>query len=408
MNNIALKKLTSNAGAMMLSQFAVALMPLLLTPYLARIFGVREYGIYAFGLSFIQISVICTDYGFGLSAVYKIAKVQNNMNKVREVVGAVYTCKILICILAVIVLCLYPLIQPSYSDEYAFFCILSLAVIGQTLQPVWLFLGLERMWKITAYVVASRVSYLVLTLLFVKSQDDLELAAFFNGGTQLLAAILGLYFVYKAGAWPKWVSFKYVYNIFRSSTEYFGSQISITMYGQGAVFFLGTFATPSQVATYSVAEQFYRGATAIYMPLTSALYPSMAKSRDVSFFKKVFSISVLIALLGVSIGLIFGDWIIGFVFGKAYSDSYKVLVIFMFAIAAAIPSMLLGYPFLGAMGNEKAANRSVILGGVIQVFAFLVLYSVGIFSTVAVVSTVLLAEICVLSWRAKFAFPYFK
>jgi PST family polysaccharide transporter len=408
MKNSKIKKITSNAGAMVLSQFAVALMPLLLTPYLARVLGKDIYGLYAFGLSFIQIAVIFTDCGFSMSAVYRISRTNGDMEETRRIAGAVLTCKILICIFAVLILCVYPIFQPNYNDEKIFFVILAIAVIGMTLQPIWLFQGLERMWKVTAYVVASRVSYLVLTLIFVNGPDDFELAAFFNGITQLLAAVLGLYFVYKIGAWPKWVSFKYVFEIFKSTMEYFYSQLSIAIYGAGAVFFLGTFSTPAQVANYSVAEQFYRGAIAVYMPVTAALYPTMARYRDVLFFKKIFKLALLLAIIGIIVGFLSGGWLIRFIFGQQYTNSVCVFLIFMLALVAAIPSHLLGYPLLGAMGNEKAANRSIIFGGFVQLAGFFFLYTNGYLSAVAVVSTVLATEVCVLCWRVKCSIPYFR
>jgi PST family polysaccharide transporter len=408
MESTTLKKISGNAGAMLVSQLALALLPLLLTPYLARTLGIENYGLYAFGLSFIQIAAIFTDYGFGLSAVYKIARADGDINEIKRISGAVFACKILICVLAVLFISLYPFLHQGYADKKVYFWILSLSVIGITLQPVWLFQGLERMWKVTAYIVVSRLSYVFLTLIFVKSQADLEYAALFNGVTHILAAGLGLYFVYKAGMWPKWSNIRYVSDVFKSSTEYFWSRIAVAIYGVGAVFFLGTFSTPMQVATYSVAEQFYRAAIAVYVPVTSALYPHMARHRDVLFFKKIFKIALVIALTGIVIGVLCGGWFIELIFGKTYASSEGVFLIFMFALAAAIPSILLGYPFLGAMGNATAANRSVLLAGVVQVIAMGVLYFLGCFSALAVVTTVLMAEICVFLYRIKYAIPYFR
>lgn len=408
MKDAALKKISSNAGAMLVSQSALALMPLLLTPYLARTLGVENYGLYAFGLSFIQIAVIFTDYGFGLSAVYKIARADSNIKDIQKIAGAVYVCKILICVFAVAFLFLYPFLQHNYADKKVYFWLLSLSVIGITLQPAWLFQGLERMWKVTASVLASRLSYVAMTLIFVKKQDDLECAALINGGTHLLAAGLGFYFVYKADAWPRWSSIRYAYDMFKSSTEYFWSRIAVAVYGTGAVFFLGVFSTPAQVATYSVAEQFYRAAIAVYVPITTALYPHMARYRDVNFFKKIFQIALLLALAGILIGIFSGEWLIKLFFGDVYASSGDVFLIFMFALAAAIPSILLGYPFLGAMGNATAANRSVLFGGAFQLAALAALYSLGLFSALAVVSAVLIAEVSVFLYRIRYAIPYFR
>lgn len=393
---------------MLVSQLALALLPVLLTPYLARTLGMKNYGLYAFGLSFIQIAVVLTDYGFSLSAVYKIARADGDMEEIKKIIGAVYICKILICIFAVALLFLYPFLRHDYINKSVYFWILSLSVIGMTLQPLWVFQGLERMWKVTASVVVSRLSYVVLTLILVKNQDDLECAALINGGSHLLAATLGAYFIYRAGVWPKRSSIRYVSDIFKYSTEYFGSRIAVVIYSAGAVFFLGTFSTPSQVATYSVAEQFYRAGVAVYSPITAVLYPYMARCRDVNFFKKIFQIALFSALLGVIISVFLGGWLISLIFGDVYMSSKNVLLVLVITLAVAIPSILLGYPFLGAMGNAEAANRSVFIAGVFQVIAFFILYFFGLFSALAVASTVFIAETTVFLYRIKHAIPYFK
>jgi len=219
---------------------------------------------------------------------------------------------------------------------------------------------------------------------------------------------VALAFVRRTGYWPIWPGLGYTRGVLRSSTGYFWSRLAVVTYGAGAILFLGTFSTPSQVALYSVAEQFYRGALAVYAPVTQALYPHMARYRDVALFKKLFKLSIALAIVGILIGLIAGQWLIGFIFGHDYEQSYAVFLVFMLALAAAIPSILLGYPFLGAMGNPTAANRSVLFAGLVQLLALGALLALGWTSALAVVSAVLIAEVSALAWRIRCAAPYFK
>jgi len=408
MSGAALKKISGNAGALFAIQLANALLPLLLAPFLTRVLGKDGYGLFALGIAFIQIATILTDYGFGLSAVYQIARSRGNMDKIRRISGAVYACKLALCVLATACVFLYPLVQDSYAAHRGYFWVLSLSVIGITLQPVWLFQGLERMGAITLYVLVSRLSFVGLTLLLARNAGDLELVAWLNGLSHLLAAAIGLAFVYRAGAWPRWTGWRYAKRIFASSTEYFWSRLAVASYGAGAILFLGTFSTPAQVAIYSVAEQFYRGAIAVYSPVTQALYPHMARHRDVALFKKLFALALAVAAVGIVMGVILGPWLIDLVFGHEYAQSYGVFFVFMLALAAAVPSILLGYPFLGALGNASAANRSVVFAGLIQVLALAALYAAGWFSALAVVGAVLAAEVSALLWRIRVAAPYLK
>jgi len=261
---------------------------------------------------------------------------------------------------------------------------------------------------ITGYVVFSRLSFVALTLLLVKGPDDLERVALFNGLTHIAAAVIALIFVSRSGYWPIWPGMRYTLQILRSSTGYFWSRLAVVSYGAGAILFLGTFSSASQVALYSVAEQFYRGALAVYSPVTQALYPHMARYRDVLLFKKLFKIVLALACFGIISGLALGKWLIALLFGADYEQSYTVFVVFMLALAVAIPSILLGYPFLGAMGNPSAANRSVLFAGFVQLITLGMLWIYGWTSALAVVVAVLIAEISALVWRVRYALPYFK
>lgn len=406
MKGTALKKISGNAGALVLIQSANALLPLILAPYLGRVLGTEGYGMFAIGVGLIQVAVVFTDYGFGLSAVYQIARARHQRNRVRRIIAGVYTNKIIICAVVTMALLAYPALVDTHTAYRHYFWLLSLSVIGLTLQPTWLFQGVERMGIIAAYVLLSRLSFIALTVLLVKGPDDLERVALLNGITHLASATLSMLLLHRAGWWPIWPGFRYAGRIFRSSSNYFLSRLAVVSYGAGAILFLGTFSSPTQVALYSVAEQFYRGALAVFAPATQAIYPHMARHRDVALYKKLLKSALALTLLGVVLGLLTGQALIELIFGQQYRHSYPVFLVFMLALGAAIPSTLLGYPLLGAMGNATAANRSVLFAGLVQLISLLLLWSCNLTSALNVVSVVLIAEISALVWRIRHAIPY--
>ncbi|MGE8425915.1 MAG: hypothetical protein ACN6PI_23960, partial [Sphingobacterium siyangense] len=156
---------------------------------------------------------------------------------------------------------------------------------------------------------------------------------------------------------------------------------------------------PVSVALYSAAEQLYRGAQALYQPLTQSLYPYMTKNRDLTLFYRIMSGVLLLSIIGVSIGFMIGRDILVFIFGNQFSESYPILIGFMFTFLVTAPSILLGYPLLGALGDTKSANYSVFLGGGVQVVILVDLYLLEVQDGVFVVGAVLIAELCVLLFR---------
>lgn len=402
------RSLFSNTSALFAIQIANYILPFLLIPYLTRVLGVEGYGIVAFGLAIVQIAYVITDYGFSLSATYQIAKQQDNKPEIRRVVSAVMLCKMGLLLPATIALSLFILFQEKYAAYQAFFWLLLLPIIGQTFQPIWFFQGIERMTFITLYTVASRLLYLVLTVCWVTSQSDHHWVAIANGLSAIAAAAIGIGAMLKLGYWPTWCGWAYVRQTFKESTEFFWSRAAVATYTAGGAFFLGLVSTPTQVAYYSAAEQLYKGAQSFVTPISQALYPHMAKHRNFPLFFKVLRGALILGASGLIVGSLAGKWILMLIFGVDFTPAYPLLVIFMTIFIITTPSILLGYPFLGALGNSKPANSSVIIGSVILLNCTTVIYFLSATTAYTFSLSVFLAELVVLSIRAHHSFKLYK
>lgn len=397
------KSIAINAIFILIIQMANAVLPFVLAPYLTKVIGVEEYGVVAFGLAAVQMACIFTDYGFGLSAVYEISRSKNNREMLNNIVTAVYICKMLLFIPVAMLFSLIPYAQDGFFAYKEFIWILLFSVFFMSLQPVWFFQGIEKMKNVTICTLISRVIFILIVLLVVKDKSDIPLIAVANGVSLLISTILSGYLLWINKYKIHWCGWKFVSEVFNNSTGYFFSRISVACYGIGSTFYLGLVSTPLQVAYYSVAEQFYRGAIAIYNPVTQALYPYMARTRNVSFFKKVLVFAIVFSVAGVVFGFLVGDTLISLLFGVAYKDSLEIYNVFMVSLLIAIPSILLGYPFLGALGDAKAANKSVIIAGLIQAIILSFSYFLNYTSAIFVAYAVLGAEMTALLYRAGIA-----
>lgn len=395
------RSLFSNASALFVIQIANYILPFLLIPYLTRVLGVSLYGVVAFGLAIVQIACIITDYGFSLSATYKIAKQSEDKPALRKIISAVMLCKAGLLIPVIILLGLFIFAQDKYAEYQLFLWLLLLPIIGQTLQPIWFFQGIERMAFITLYTVLSRTLYLGLVIWWVSVPADHYWVAVANGVGSIVAAVIGIGMMLRLGYWPQWCGWKFVKQTFSESTEFFWSRAAVATYTAGGAIFLGLVSTPLQVAYYSAAEQLYKGAQSLFSPVSQALYPYMAKYRNFQLFFKSLKIVIALGLAGVVGGILIGPWAIELIFGKGFSASYPVLVIFMITFVITAPSILLGYPFLGALGNSKAANRSVVWAGLAQIALLVFCYVSELHQATHIALTVLFVEIFVLLYRTR-------
>lgn len=393
--------LFSNTGALLAIQIANYLLPFLLIPYLTRVLGVSLYGVVAFGLAIVQIACIITDYGFSLSATYQIARQQNNRIELQRIISAVTTCKILLLIPVAALLAIFILTQDKYDNYHTFFWLLSIPIIGQTLQPIWFFQGIEKMGCITVYTVISRILYLILVIWLVSTPDDHYLVAVANGAASLIAATIGIGMMLRLGYRPIWCGWNFVKDTFRESTEFFWSRAAVATYTAGGAIFLGLFSSSTQVAYYSAAEQLYKGAQALFSPLSQSLYPHMAKHQNFPLLLKILKAVLAASFLALVVGTFIGPWLITLIFGPGFTETYSILLIFMATFLFSAPSILLGYPLLGALGDSKSANVSVMYAGALQLIFLSACYFLDFDLGWHIALTVLFTEIFVLIYRSK-------
>ncbi|MCY1291938.1 Polysaccharide biosynthesis protein [compost metagenome] len=393
--------LFSNASALLIIQIANYILPFLLIPYLTRTLGLSVYGIIAFGLTIVQIACIITDYGFSLSATYQIAKHSGDSIALRKIAGAVMTCKALLLIPVIVLASAFLLLQDKYSEYHLYFLLLILPIIGQTFQPIWFFQGIERMGFITIYTALARTLYLLMVILWVSGPDDNYMVAVANGIANISAAVIGMGLMYRLGYWPEWCGWNYVRQTFKDSTEYFWSRAAVATYTAGGAFFLGLVSSPIQVAYYSAAEQLYKAAQSLITPISQALYPYMVKSRNIKLLLKIIKATVLISLSGLIFGILTGEFWLKTIFGAEYIASYSTLVLFMIIFTITAPSILLGYPMLGAFGGVRIANISVIIAGLIQAILLAACFLMKMTFATHIAATVLIVETIVLLIRIK-------
>lgn len=399
-------KLLSNASALLILQFASYAVPLITAPYLTRVLGIDLFGMVFFAIALTQACCIITDYGFNLSATREIAENASSVKSVNEINGAVFACKSLLLIPAIFI-CLAPVFFiERYEEQILLFALFSISIVGQTFQPVWHFQGIERMQAITISILLARFSYLGFVLILVKTKQDYWLIGAAAAASQAIAAMVSLSYMRHLGyrsAKPNW---RLVKSSFSKSTEYFWSRVASAAYTTGGTLILGVTSTPASTAIYSAAEQLYRGAQSVIQPIAQALYPYMARTKDVNTYKKVLVGVVAAAAIGATIGITASNQVTLLIFGKEFEESASILSILMVAFVFCAPSIFLGYPLLGAMGHGSDVNKSIFLGATLQLAGLSVLALTSKINPAGVATSIVVAEFFTFVFRARKVHAY--
>jgi len=277
-----------------------------------------------------------------------------------------------------------------------------------TFQPIWFFQGIERMKYITLYTGLAKFSYVVLVILLVKRADQIVNVALANGVAQIGAAVIGWYLIVRLGYSPKVPSRTFLKKTFMESLPFFWSRAAVATYTTAGSFYLGIFAAPTQVAIFSASEQLYKAAQNAFMPLIQSLYPFMANKPDFPLFFRILAAVTIFTTMVCGIGYYFSPIAIKLIYGNEFSSAYGVFKIFLVMMILTVPSMMLGYPFLGALGKANLANTSVIIAGILQIILLSCLYFMNLVSAVLVEVSIIIVELAVLLLRIKYGLNNFK
>ena len=391
-------------GALQIVSYVI---PLINLPYLSRVLGVERFGIVFFAFAFMAYFIVLTDYGFGLSATREIAVNRHNKNNLSNIFSAVTFIKLCLLLVSFLILCLMIIFIPKLHENWLVFLLSFLMVVGNTIYPVWFFQGMERMKYITFLNILSKTIFLVLIFVFVKKSDDYIIVPLLNSLGFLISGAIGMYFAIKElGAklyLPKWQTIK---KQFKYSSEFFLSRVSVSAYTNTNAFCLGLIGSNIMVGYYVAAEKIYNAMNGIQLPLNQALYPFVAKHRDIKTYKKWVSIALICNLFICGFVFLFAKQFITIFYGTDMAEAYKILRIFCIVVIITFPSILLGYPLLGALAHTKEANGSVIIGSIIHIVGLFTLFIIGKMNVYSIALMVLVTESIVFGTRAYSVWKY--
>jgi PST family polysaccharide transporter len=397
--SIANHSVSKNALALIFLQAANSLIPLLVIPFLTRALGLETFGLVAIALALIQLAYVVTDYGFSLSASFSISQIREDKKTVSELIGAVFILKIGLSVIASIFVLLYGLIGSSDMGVSLIYYVAPIAILGQAFQPVWFFQGIEKMKNVTIYMVIVRSLYAVFVVLLVSVPDDAWIVILVWGLSHVVGAILAIWRVYTEGYTILLPDRSKLLSVFRESSQFFASRVAVSLYTSASTVVVGIAGGVVSAAQYSVCEQLYKGGQSLTAPLNQALYPYMAKNRDLSLFYKVLMVVGSLILLGCfSLSFFSADILVVF-FGEEYREASVVLMVFLAVNVVNFFGVSFGYPAHAATGDVSFANTSVVFGAVLHILLLFTIFILDDISAVSVAVAVLITESMVMTTR---------
>lgn len=396
---IHLKKVVSNFSALFIIQGANYLLPLITIPYLLRVIHIEHFGEVSVSLALIHYFVIITDYSFNISATREVARLKGNLNAISSYYSRIFFTRLFLLLISLILFIVIVFAVPEFRGKIAVFAGVTGIVIGQTLQPVWLFQGIEKMQILTLLSFLSKLITTIFIFSFIQKEGDYTLVPIFYSVGFLSAGILSLVYAHKI------IKVRFVFNEIKNISvelkngwHLFLSNIAVNIYTVSASVILALFSTDAQVGYFSLAEKIINALKAIPQILFQAIYPravAIASNIDQlkNFFQKIFIPGVILFLAGSTLLFFTSGLIISILAGEKNVISMNILKIMAF-----IPTVILvNIPFYQILlvYNQNKTVSFILIGGSFTSLVLTILMVILFKATGAAIS-MLITEILVL------------
>ena len=364
------KSLTKNYIYNLIYQIMVLILPLITAPYISRVLGAENIGIYSYTLSISAYFILFGSLGIGLYGQREIAYKQKDKEKYSITFWEIFFLRILTMTIALI---LYYFIFAKGEQYQIYYKVLILEIIGNCIDISWFFQGLEEFKKTVTRNMLVKLISVVCIFLLVKTKNDLYVYFWIYVLSILIGNIsLWLYV-------PKYVSKIKLKNLhflkhLKPTIALFIPQIAIQVYTLLDKTMVGAIISDkSEVGYYDQGQKIIKILLAVITSLGTVMLPRIAntysrgeKEEITRYMKKSFNMVFLLAF-----PMIFGIIAVSKAFVPIFfGQGYEKVVILINVISPIILliglSNVTGTQYLLPTKRQKEFTTSVICGAVVN------------------------------------------
>lgn len=374
-------KVVKNSLWLTILQVINTVIPILTIPYITRVLGTEEYGVFSIALNWILYLQVFVEFGFGLSGARKVALIEEKGNeKLNSLYNNIITSRVFLFIISFVILNIISFVSGFSLKTYLCMLILFIMIIGTTFQLTWLFQGKQDMKFITIINVISRAISVILIFLLVKSQNDIYLYCFLYSITLLLSSIISIGVAKKKYKLKfKFSKFSEIKNEILDAKYLFASAAMTKIFSGFGTTILGIFSTTSITGIFSAIYKIPYVLTMFFSPISQALYPynsSKFKKSYTDGVKSVKKVCVPVFLVFGMLSLLiilFKDIIVFLLFGSEYSKYSMIVIPLVIQFIFAMINNFIGIQILVASGNTKKYSKAFTIGCLAIVISNLIL-----------------------------------
>lgn len=366
-NKVLKSKIFTNSIYLYILQIFNTIIPLLTLPYITRILGDAQYGIFSKMLNYVTYFQAVVEYGFTLTGARKIS-LCNSENERNETFSSIMYSKMLLFLLSSAIIGILLFFIAETSTHRLCMIILSLLLVSEVFTQTWFLQGLQYMKVIMLISVISRSLSTLCIFLFVDTVGDLVLYAVLYVITNLLTAVIAtIIVIHKFKA--RFLKFDLV-NVkasLKDGWSLFTTSFASKVCSGFAITVLGMFCSDSVVGGYSAVQKIPYILVMLFSPIGQALYPYICRlyvkntAHGIKTIKTLTMCILSICLLGVALLISMRSLIIEFLYGAEYIPYSDLIIPLACWLFFSIANNFLGIQILVARGYQKQYSRCFMI-----------------------------------------------
>ncbi len=369
--------LRRNIGFQSVYQVLNTCLPLITAPFLARVLGASQQGIFSFTQSIVDFFILFAMLGITNHGTRYIAEQCDDRMERGKAFLRIYLIQFLTSVIMIGLYIFYVILL--CDKNHLISCIQVIALLASLLNINWFYFGIEKFEVTVTWNTIVRIATVILIFLFVDSPNDLWIYTLLMTLSTLVGhVILWIYL-------PRYVEFskiewKEVVEQIRPIVVLFIPLLAMSFYHVMDKTMLGIFSNYTETGYYYNVDKIINIPLGIITGLSTVLFPRMVvvlkekgEKYSIAFFRKCVEGIILISsamMFGIiAIAEDFSLWFLG----REFEECGKLIIVLSPVMIIKSISSTIRYQFLIPNGKEKIFTISVVIGAVVNVIANLVL-----------------------------------
>lgn len=349
-------------------QLLTIILPVVTTPYLSRVFGAENIGIYSYTISIVTYFILFGSLGVAMYGQREIAYVQDNK---QEMSKTFYEIVIMRFITLSISMLFFYILFASHGNYAMYYRILLLEILANAFDISWFYQGIEDFQKTALRHILIKLLSIISVFIFVKGPEDLKIY-FFIYVTTTLVGNLSLWLYLPKNINKLSIKSINIFRHFKPTLALFIPQIAIQVYTILDKTMIGAILKDmAEVGNYEQSQKIIKIALTIVTSLINVLIPRIANTYAKKDNKKVIKYLEdsfhVVWLLGVPI--MFGIMAISFkfvpwFFGKGFEKAKILLIVGSPVILSIGLNSITGVQYLVSTKKQNIFTKSVVIGAI--------------------------------------------